>query len=95
MQYNEKYWRNLIPSILKCITSVKSKLEAVKYILNYASLPWDHVLREIINESLTHSHPLTEDIKNIVKTESVQIVLSKPKYRMKKKSINDINEVNI
>lgn len=94
MNYSEKHWIKVIPSVLKCITLVEFKLEAVKCILNYASVPWNPVLREIINESISYSHHLVADIKNIVKTEPVRIVLSKPKYRMKKRCLGGKNEVS-
>ncbi|KAJ8933455.1 hypothetical protein NQ314_014012 [Rhamnusium bicolor] len=93
IKYNEEYWVEIVEIILKYISSVKIKLEAIKEILENAHVPWCDTIRRIGQSALQYSLPLVLDIKDIFENEPRLVVLRNPKYKIKEKQITTINEV--
>lgn len=71
------------------------KLLAVKEILEKMPVPWNEVIKKIAKDSLQYSHPLTLQIKDILKDETKLVVLRNPKYKVKDKHITTMDEVNM
>ncbi|XP_023312485.1 kinetochore-associated protein 1-like [Anoplophora glabripennis] len=93
IKYDEEYWVNIVEAILKYISSVKIKLEAVIEILENAQVPWCDTVRAIGQCALQYSHPLVSNIKDILENEPRLVVLRNPKYKIKEKQITTIYEL--
>lgn len=78
---DENHWNNLVPSILKCITSVEFKLNAVKIILEKSKVPWCDNIRKIATSVLHYDHRLVDEIKSIIEFEPNYVVLRRPEYK--------------
>ncbi|KAJ8978820.1 hypothetical protein NQ317_018911 [Molorchus minor] len=93
IKYDEAYWVNIVESILKYISSIKIKLEAVKEILENAQVPWCETIKKIGTVALQYSHPLVAGIKDILENEPRLVVLRNPKYKIKEKQITTVSEL--
>jgi hypothetical protein len=95
LKYEERCWVGFVGSILDCMSSTGVKLEAVKSILDAASVPWSDDIRKIAHEALANSHELTGEIRELVDHEPMQVVLRKAAYKIKERRIGNVNDVSV
>jgi hypothetical protein len=93
LKYEERCWVGFVGSILDCMSSTGVKLEAVKSILDAASVPWSDDIRKIAHEALANSHELTGEIRELVDHEPMQVVLRKAAYKIKERRIGNVNDL--
>lgn len=77
VQYEEKYWIQIVPYILKSINSVEKKLKAVLDLMNVAQVPWSKTLSDIFIDCLNYSHPLVSEIKSKIENYPSRSILQK------------------
>lgn len=86
VQYEEKYWVEVVPYILKSINSLEIKLKAVLVLMDSAQVPWSQKLSNIFIEFLNYNHPFVDEIKNKIERYPALSILHKYRCSQSKKS---------
>lgn len=79
MQYEEKYWIEVVSYVLKCISTVEAKLQAILVVIDAADVPWSETVWDIARQAFEYSHPLVSEISDRIESHPIYKIL--PKYQ--------------
>ncbi|XP_076262126.1 kinetochore component rough deal [Rhynchophorus ferrugineus] len=89
IHFTEEYWINLVLILLRFMDSTEKKVEAIKYIADYAAIPWSDQVRDIFKMIYTFktSNPMAQEVSNLLKEEDKMNIARK--YGIKWKQFAD------